>query len=145
MRIRLALAATIAALVVITVGCGSDDDSDSIASDARTIEIEMRDTAFDPDTISVPAGEEVRLVLHNGDSVDHDAFIGDEMAQADHEAEMNAGGGMEHGGGDSDAVTIGPDETATLTHTFDADEDVLIGCHEPGHYAAGMKMTVTAT
>ena len=145
MRTRLKLAALIAALAVVAAGCGGSGDIPSTASDARTIKIEMRDTAFVPDTITVPAGEEVRLEFHNRDRVDHDAFIGDDMAQDDHEAEMKDNAVMHHEGGDSDAITVGPGETDTLTHTFEAGDNVLIGCHQPGHYAAGMKITVKTT
>jgi uncharacterized cupredoxin-like copper-binding protein len=101
----------------------------------------MRDVAFSPSQITVPAGEEVRLVFHNTGKVAHDAFIGDEEAQADHAQDMKSDGGMHHGG-DPDALTVAPGKRATLTHTFEAGEDVLIGCHQPGHYAGGMKVTV---
>jgi uncharacterized cupredoxin-like copper-binding protein len=35
-----------------------------------------------------------------------------------------------------------PGGTGDLTYTFRAGEDVLIGCHEPGHYAAGMRLAI---
>ncbi len=92
MRTRLTLTLTVAVtvLALIAAGCGSDDDDSTAgSSDVRTIEIEMRDNAFAPDAITVPAGEEVRLVFHNTGRVDHDAFIGDDAAQADHEQAMN--------------------------------------------------------
>ena len=58
-------------------------------------------------------------------------FIGDEMAQSDHEKEMSSDmGGMHHG--DSDAITVGPGKTGTLTHTFKAGVAMLTGCHQPG-------------
>ena len=145
MRTRLTLATLVVAVALVAATCGSSDDDTTASSngDVRTIEIEMRDIAFAPDAITVPAGEEVRLVFHNTGRVDHDAFIGDGRAQADHEVEMNDDGGMHHGG-DSDAITVEPGDTATLTHTFEPGDDVLIGCHQPGHYAAGMRISVTA-
>lgn len=146
MRTRFALAATIGALGIVLAACGSSDsDEGTGGDDVRSLDIEMHDTAFAPDTITVPAGEEVRLVFHNAGKVDHDAFIGDDRDQADHEDEMRDDDGMHHGGGDSDAITVEPGETGILTHTFDAGEEVLIGCHQPGHYSAGMKITVTTS
>ena len=72
----------------------------------------------------------------------HDAFIGDEAAQAEHEQEMRDGGSMHHGGDDK-GVTVKPGKTASLTHTFKGGETLLIGCHQAGHYQAGMKVNVT--
>ena len=43
------------------------------------------------------------------------------------------------------AVEVAPGETATLVYTFDEPGTLLIGCHVPGHYAAGMKGTITVT
>jgi len=40
-------------------------------------------------------------------------------------------------------VTVKPGRSATITHTFDEAERVEIGCHQPGHYAAGMKVAIT--
>lgn len=144
MRTRITLATVLALLALVAVACGDSDDEGAADDAVQTIEIEMRDIAFVPATITVPAGEEVRLVFHNAGKVDHDAFIGDEMAQADHEDEMSGGSGMDHGE-DGDAVTVEPGRTETLTHTFEAGEDVLIGCHQAGHYDAGMKVTVTTS
>ena len=94
------------------------------------------------DTIAVAAGETVTFSFTNDGSVVHDAFVGDRHAQADHEEDM-AGGG--HHGDDGDAVTVDPGDTETLTHTFDEPGLVEIGCHQPGHYASGMKVDVTVT
>nr|MBA2609447.1 hypothetical protein [Actinomycetota bacterium] len=71
-----------------------------------------------------------------------DAFIGDDSAQADHESSMRDGG-MHHGSGDSDAITVKPGKTGSLSYTFDKAGETLIGCHETGHFAAGMKIAVT--
>ncbi len=129
-------------LVLAAGACSSDDDG---AEASRTIEIEMQDIAYSPETVSVTAGETVRFVFTNTGEVVHDAFIGDEAAQVDHEAESDEHGGG-HGDDDSDAITVEPGETGELTHTFTAEDDgVLIGCHEPGHYDAGMRLTIDVT
>ena len=41
-----------------------------------------------------------------------------------------------------DAVTVEPGDTAELTHTFDDTGTIEIGCHQEGHYAAGMTVEV---
>lgn len=133
--------------------CGDDSDNDTEASGTRTIEIEMRDVEFSPDEVQVEAGETVRFVFENTGAVTHDAFIGDETAQDEHEMAMREAGeagGMNSGnmnmGEDSEegaeGITVAPGETGELTYTFQEGEDLLIGCHQPGHYEAGMRVAV---
>jgi uncharacterized cupredoxin-like copper-binding protein len=134
-----------AGLSVVTVGCGGDHDSHGGSSDAkatRTIDVTMKEFAYEPASVSVKAGETVKFVFRNEGSILHDAFIGDEAAQAEHEREMREVG-KHH---EDHAINVIPGETGELTHTFGkAGEALIIGCHETGHYAAGMKMTVTVS
>jgi uncharacterized cupredoxin-like copper-binding protein len=58
--------------------------------------------------------------------------------------EAAEGGHGGHSGG-GDALTVQPGKTRELEHTFDEAGEVLIGCHQPGHYDAGMKVTVTVS
>ena len=106
----------------------------------------MVDIAFAPDAVEVAEGETVRFVFSNRGEGTHDAFIGSPDAQAEHDADMRDGGaahgGHGHGDDDDDAVTVEPGDTAELTYTFDDPGTVEIGCHQPGHYAAGMKIAV---
>ncbi len=53
---------------------------------------------------------------------------------------MSSMGGMDHG--DDDVLVVEPGEVGELTHTFDESGAVQLGCHEPGHYEAGMVMDV---
>ena len=146
------------AIAVLAVGaltlaaCGDTGTTTGTASEPRTVNIDMRDIEFSPDQVNVEAGETVRFVFHNKGAVTHDAFIGDEAAQDDHEMEMREMGGMgegEDGGhdpaGGEGGVTVMPGETGEVTHTFAEGDDLLIGCHEAGHYDAGMRIMVTVT
>jgi uncharacterized cupredoxin-like copper-binding protein len=107
---------------------------------ARTVDVEMRDIAYVPTTVAVHAGETVKFVFHNKGQAVHEAFLGDEAAQAAHEKEMQGGdmGGMK--GHEGNVIKVDPGKTGSLTHTFGPGESLLIGCHEPGHYGAGMKV-----
>lgn len=73
-------------------------------------------------------------------SCHHEFYIGDEEAQAEHEQEMQAGG-MTHD--EPAGISVPPGETKELTFTFAEPGETLAGCHEPGHYAGGMKATIT--
>jgi len=42
-------------------------------------------------------------------------------------------------------VTVSPGRRAEMRHRFDEAGPVLLGCHQPGHWEAGMKATVEAT
>lgn len=139
---RHAVLALLAAPLLFAGACGGGhSESHGGATASRTVEVEMRDIAYEPASVSVRAGETVKFVFRNvGDAV-HDAFIGDEVAQAEHEKEMRDGGSMHHGGDDK-GVTVKPGKTASLTHTFKGGETLLIGCHQPGHYQAGMKVNL---
>ena len=139
-------AAGVVAIVLLNAAlaaCGRDA-GDGAADAGRSVEIEMRDVAFSPTSLDVKDGETVRFVFRNTGKLAHDAFVGDEKAQDDHEKEMREpgdAGGMHHGG-DDDAITVEPGESGELTHTFRTGDELLIGCHQAGHYAAGMKVTV---
>lgn len=142
-RVIAVLALTVAA------ACGGDDSGTAAShGGTRTVKVEMRDIAYSIKTLDVKTGETVKLEFTNRGKVEHDAFIGDEMAQADHEKEMASGGsdssmtGMDHSA-DSDAITVKPGGNGALTYTFDKAGTVLIGCHKRGHYATGMKIAVT--
>jgi uncharacterized cupredoxin-like copper-binding protein len=132
-------------IVLVVAACGGGDEGPTASDADRTVEIDMVDVAFKPENVEVRAGETVRFVLHNRGKVVHDAFVGDSEAQEDHETQMRdaeEGGHNGHGGDEEDALTVDPGETGELTHTFDEAGRHEIGCHQPGHYAAGMKITV---
>ena len=139
-RFLIALLAAVA--LVVLAACGSDDDQPTLASagEDRTVEIEMRDIEFAPKAVDVRAGEKIRFVFSNTGQIAHDAFIGDAAAQEAHEKDMRSGH-ADHGKG-SDAVTVAPGKKAQLVHTFDRAGQVIIGCHQPGHYTGGMTVTV---
>lgn len=116
---------------------GASPSADSV----RTVEVTASDALrFDPAAITVQAGERVRFVVTNTGTVDHEFYVGDEAAQAQHEREM-AGGGMMHD--DPNGIEVPAGETAELEISFDAPAELLMGCHVLGHWAAGMKATLT--
>jgi uncharacterized cupredoxin-like copper-binding protein len=139
-----------AAVMLVGAGCGGgshDSKSHSgAAAPGRTVDVTMRDIAYDPPAVTVTAGETVKFVFHNQGQIRHDAFLGDEAAQDDHEKEMRkeGSGGMDGHQG-ADAISVDPGKTGELTHTFKAGDALVIGCHEVGHYVAGMKLAVTVT
>jgi uncharacterized cupredoxin-like copper-binding protein len=142
MQIRLVPIISVAVAIAASgalAGCASSGAAKK-ASPA-TIEVEMNAMAFQPAQLNVPAGQTVTFRFHNRSQVVHEALIGDSTMQDAHEQEMKSMGQMAMGG--SDMVTVQPGATATLQHRFSGAGSLIIGCHEPGHYSAGMRATVT--
>ena len=108
-------------------------------SDAdRTVEIAATDSlVFDPAEVTVAPGETITFRIVNTGSLIHDFTLGDQAAQDEHEAEMRGMEGMAHDA--PNVVTVAVGETSELTWTFSETGTVLIGCHQLGHYDAGMK------
>jgi len=105
----------------------------------RTIEVVAGDDLrFSPSTVTVSAGETVTFRIVNSGQLPHDFTLGDAAAQEEHEAEMaEMGGVMIHD--EPNAVSVPAGETKELTWRFGDSGTVLYGCHQTGHYAAGMK------
>lgn len=142
-----------AALVLVLAACSSPAVSPSASAASpsapaggspRVIAVTMSDAfAFEPASFSVATGETVRFEVTNGGAIRHEFFIGDEGAQTAHEADMMEMGGMLHD--EANGIFVDPGQMKALEHTFESAGTVLIGCHEAGHYAAGMMATVTVT
>ena len=127
----------------------ADDHSDfsfgepaDAASADRVIEITASDDfRFDPASIEVSAGETVTFRVTNTGAIPHDFTLGDEATQQSHAEEMEEMPDMEMS--DPNAMALAPGETQELTWHFTESGDLLIGCHETGHYEAGMKAQIT--
>lgn len=105
------------------------------------IEVKMTDALrMEPAEMTVKAGQPVTFVVTNTGATDHEFYIGDEAAQMEQDAMMQSGQ-MVH---DTPAgISLKPGETKELTYTFATAGQALAGCHEAGHYAGGMKATIT--
>jgi uncharacterized cupredoxin-like copper-binding protein len=106
-----------------------------------TVQVAMREFSFAPSSFTVKVGSTVDFVFTNRGAVEHEAVIGDMAFQDEHEKEM-AEGGMQMGSGEPE-VEAEPGEAKTLTYTFDQPGTLIIGCHVEGHWASGMKATIT--
>jgi uncharacterized cupredoxin-like copper-binding protein len=128
------------------MGMGSSDGSAAeMALPDRTIPVQVTsDFRFAPDAVTVPQGETVAFVVTNDTDVEHEFVIGDEAVQAEHETEMADGTeSMTEMGDKPYAIDVPAHSTVTLVYTFDEAGELIMGCHVPGHYAAGMRGTIT--
>lgn len=127
-------------LLLVLAGCA--DSEPQSADGVREITVAMESFSYEPASLTVDAGTTVRFVFRNPDKVVHEAIIGDAEFQDEHE--QRAKETEAHHGG-AEAVDVAPGKSEELTHTFDEPGTLIIGCHEPGHYAGGMKAEVKVT
>jgi uncharacterized cupredoxin-like copper-binding protein len=145
---RLALFLTPAVLVVAACSAGGEATSGpsttAPAAPATRVEVTLTDALrIEPAMMTVPAGVPVTFVVTNNGATDHEFYLGDEAAQAEHEKEMASMGGMTHD--EPEGIAVKPGETKELTYTFAAAGETLAGCHVAGHYGGGMKAAITVT
>jgi len=111
--------------------------------EAARIDVSLTDALrIEPPSMTVPAGVPVTFVVTNTGSIEHEFYLGDDKAQAEFEAEMQAGA-MRHD--QPEGISVAPGETKELTYTFAEPGETLAGCHVIGHYGGGMKATITVT
>ena len=102
----------------------------------RTVEIVLHDSRFEPSTVQANPDETLEFVIVNTDPIDHEFIVGDDSVQDLHERGTEA-----HHDPRPGEVTVLAGETVTTTFTF-GEQDLLFGCHVPGHYAYGMRGVV---
>jgi uncharacterized cupredoxin-like copper-binding protein len=87
----------------------------------------------------VDPGEPVRFEIVNTDPIDHEFILGDAEVQRVHEEGTEA-----HHAPRPGEVSVPAGETVVTTYTFpETTGSLIFGCHLPGHYAFGMRGTVT--
>lgn len=119
-------------------------DPGRVLQPSQIIKITANDQMrFLPEVVTVQADETIVFEVTNAGVIPHEFVIGDVHVQEGHVKAMEASG--DHGDRASYALTIPPGETASLTYTFDKPGALFYGCHVPGHYAAGMKGTISIT
>lgn len=154
-------------LLVVVIGlvaaaCSSGDTTDTtmhmddghnhfsfgepaLAAEAtRVIEISANDNfRFDPETIMVAAGDVVTFKVTNDGKIPHDFVLGDAAVQDQHEEDMmnmTDDDSMSHE--EPNAFVVDPGETREMTWRMTMAGEILMGCHQPGHYVSGMKGTI---
>lgn len=128
---------------------------------SRTVEVEMHDNYYEPETITVNAGETVRFRIHNAGSLVHEFAIATDAMHAEHQEEMmmmvehgvlegdrinwSAAQEMQDAMGhgmhdDPNSALLEPGESEEIVWTFpeDATVNLEFACNVPGHYESGM-------
>ncbi|WZB69294.1 cupredoxin family protein [Achromobacter xylosoxidans] len=108
----------------------------------RTVNVDMDDSMrFTPDRIEVKAGETVRLNVRNAGKIRHELVLGTDADLKAHYDMMMKDPGMRHE--EANSISLDAGKSGQIVWRFDKAGTVSFGCLEPGHYAAGMKGSVT--
>jgi uncharacterized cupredoxin-like copper-binding protein len=109
----------------------------------RTVDVTTLDTlTFEPSQLNVAAGETVTFRVTNDGQAVHEFILGDAAMQQEHADGMaQMGEGMVHD--QANSLTLQPGETKQLTWRFGETGVLEYACHQPGHYAAGMRGQIT--
>ncbi len=134
----------VAGLLLLSA-CGVGAQSTAAGSTGiRTIELDTVGMRFVPDHIDVRLHETVRFVVRNTEATPHEVFIGTEAEQMAHHAlhastAPQAQQGIQHYGYGAYLPGFG---TVEFDYRFDLATEIIIGCHLPGHWEAGMKAAI---
>lgn len=120
----------------------------------RTVDIVMKDSFYEPKSISIKAGETVRFRIINKGELVHEFNLGTAKMHAAHQKEMMMmvengmleadrinhhmmkKGGMMHD--DPNSVLLEPGKSGEIVWHFSKVTALEFACNVPGHYEAGM-------
>ncbi len=161
-------------LVLAACGSGESNQASDVerteSASADTIEVTMKDFAYQPSSITVPAGKEVTLQFTNTGSVEHYFVVGDTVASTTDGFEQNLFSGVsieknkqtegheeeeeeheEEEGGHENVFELPPGGSGSMTFTLPPSKagSYTIACFETTgnetHYDMGMKGTLAVT
>jgi uncharacterized cupredoxin-like copper-binding protein len=109
----------------------------------RTIALSTTDgLRFVPEQLTLRVGETIAFEISNPGSVPHEFFVGNTQEQLAHAREMASGAPMHD---DPNGVDVPAGTTVRLVYTFAEPGTLEYACHVAGHFAAGMRGTITVT
>ena len=130
MKKYLVVAAIVLGLTMALAACGGSGPS-------TNLRVDMVEFMFDPTSLTVPAGQEITIELHNNGAIEHDFII------------MKFGAQVGDDFGDEDRPNVyweaklQPGTSSTYTFTAPSQPgEYQIVCGIPGHYIAGMSATL---
>jgi uncharacterized cupredoxin-like copper-binding protein len=121
--------------ITLLAACGSKP-----SAPANDITVEMTDFAYDPASITVPAGEPVTLTLKNMGNIEHDFVV--EKIDATTQVIEDSGSDAHHAHGPQQNydlhVSANAGDTSIIQLTVSEPGSYYIFCSVEGHKEAGM-------
>jgi uncharacterized cupredoxin-like copper-binding protein len=103
---------------------------------SRTVEIEMTEMAFTPYRIEVKRGEQIRFVIRNAGTEDHEFLLASTEENLKHAEVMKKHPHMEHD--EPNGVRLAPKKTAEIVWKFTKPGTFEFACLIPDHRDYGM-------
>lgn len=107
---------------------------------ARTITVEMSEMSFSPARIEVKRGEQIRFIIRNVGTEDHEFLLATTAENLKHAEAMRKNPGMEHD--EPNGVRVAPNKTAEIIWKFTKRGTFEYACLIPNHRDDGMIGTV---
>jgi uncharacterized cupredoxin-like copper-binding protein len=165
--LKFAVAALAMSVSLTALGAGAHGDGHGatagkpgkVSDVSRTINVEMYDNYYEPESIEVKPGETVRFVVSNKGNLVHEFNIGTPDTHEAHQDEMMMmvehgviqGGKLNHdmmnmdmGNGqsmkhdDPNSVLLEPGKSQEIVWKFAGKGNIEFACNVPGHYQSGM-------
>ena len=108
---------------------------------SRTIEVEMSEMVFSPSRIEVKRGEQIRFVIRNAGTEDHEFLLATTEENLKHAEVMKKHPHIEHD--DPNGVRLAPKKTAEILWKFTKAGTFEYSCLIPDHRDYGMIGRVT--
>ena len=103
---------------------------------ARTVEVVMSEMAYEPWLIEVKRGEQIRFVIRNAGTEDHEFMLATTRENLAHAEAMRKHRHMKHD--EPNAVTLAPKQSAELLWRFTKAGTFEYSCLIPDHREYGM-------
>lgn len=108
---------------------------------ARTIEVVMKEMEYEPWSIEVKRGEQIRFVIRNAGTEDHEFLLATTRENLAHAEMMKKHRHMKHA--EPNAVTLAPKQSTELLWKFTRAGTFEYSCLIPNHREYGMTGRVT--
>jgi len=131
-----------------------------VGENTRTISVVMQDNFYEPETISVNAGETIRFKIVNKGEFLHEFGLGTSAMHSVHQKEMakmmehgmleptrvnfdrmkmdHGGGKMKMAHNDPNSILLEPGKPGDIVWKFTKAMKLEFACNIPGHYESGM-------
>ena len=103
---------------------------------SRTIEVDLSEMSFTPSRIEVKRGEQIRFVVRNVGTEDHEFLLATKEENLRHGELMKKNPRMEHD--DPNGVRLGPKKSADILWKFTKAGEFEYSCLIPDHRDYGM-------